>query len=589
MNRKKITLLGAAVCSLFTVANSVVAQGTAFTYQGQLQLNGMPVNGLYDFTFMLFDNNGTNSGQIGSALTNAGVNVTNGLFTVPLDFGSVFAGNPTWLEIEVTTNGGQNFTALSPLQELTPAPYAIFAESANSVTGTVLASSNLFVSGDVGIGTNAADAPLVVVGASPINDPLADGVINAVQVGGTVTGAAVYGLSLLPDGTGVIGEADNTADTGSYPVGVWGYTSADDGVAILAEADSPTGAAGLFLGELAVDGTFFVDGDSDLEGNLIVDGHTQVHGTFIGGGIGNSIDPSLSYSAIGSGDNNSILSNCDYSFIGGGSGNIASNNFATVGGGDGNQSTGLWSTVGGGVGNKATGVYSATVAGGYENISGGNASTAGGGANNTASGDYATIPGGGANVASGAYSFAAGNDANATNSGSFVWSDATGTPTFSPTSNSVTMRASGGFELLTTTDTNNLVGAVLAAGSGSWSMLSDRNAKNDLAPIDPAAVLAGVAALPISQWSYKTQNGVRHVGPMAQDFHAAFHVGENDTTISSVDENGVALAAIQGLNSKLEARDAEIQALKAKASKVDSLEAQVNELKQIVQALAARK
>jgi hypothetical protein len=140
-------------------------------------------------------------------------------------------------------------------------------------------------------------------------------------------------------------------------------------------------------------------------------------------------------------------------------------------------------------------------------------------------------------------------------------------------------------------------GVELASGSGSWSMLSDRNIKANFQTVDAQAVLAEVAAIPMTTWNYKTQaKSIRHIGPMAQDFHAFFGVGENATTISTVDEGGVALAAIQGLNQKMEDREAriqeqgaEIEKLKAKADKVDSLEKQLNELKQMVQLLAERK
>jgi hypothetical protein len=94
-------------------------------------------------------------------------------------------------------------------------------------------------------------------------------------------------------------------------------------------------------------------------------------------------------------------------------------------------------------------------------------------------------------------------------------------------------------------------------------------------------MLAKVAALPMTQWNYKTdQAGVRHIGPMAQDFHVAFGLdGADDKHISVVDEGGVALAAIQGLNQKLDEKDAEIQALKQS----------VSELKQLVESLAGQK
>jgi hypothetical protein len=74
--------------------------------------------------------------------------------------------------------------------------------------------------------------------------------------------------------------------------------------------------------------------------------------------------------------------------------------------------------------------------------------------------------------------------------------------------------------------------------------------KSNVVALDDAAVLAKVAALPISEWSYKTEGGVRHVGPMAQDFYAAFRVGEDDLHITSIDEDGVALAAIKALHAE---------------------------------------
>jgi hypothetical protein len=101
--------------------------------------------------------------------------------------------------------------------------------------------------------------------------------------------------------------------------------------------------------------------------------------------------------------------------------------------------------------------------------------------------------------------------------------------------------------------------------------MSDRNAKNYYSPVNSQAVLAEVASLPLTTWSYKTEPGVRHVGPMAQDFHAAFAVGEDDRHITEVDEGGVALAAIQGLNQKLNEKDAEIQELKERLEALEKI------------------
>jgi len=105
---------------------------------------------------------------------------------------------------------------------------------------------------------------------------------------------------------------------------------------------------------------------------------------------------------------------------------------------------------------------------------------------------------------------------------------------------------------------------------GVWSSVSDRNAKEDFRPVEPQEVLARVASLPITQWKYKVEpDGVKHLGPTAQDFHAAFGLGESDRAIGSVDADGVALAAIQGLNEIVRERDFEIRALKIKNQEME--------------------
>ena len=108
-------------------------------------------------------------------------------------------------------------------------------------------------------------------------------------------------------------------------------------------------------------------------------------------------------------------------------------------------------------------------------------------------------------------------------------------------------------------------GVKLNPGSGSWSIVSDRNSKTDFQPIDAEDVLDNLCAIEIGTWRYKNQNqNVRHVGPVAQDFFDAFGVGEDDRHISTVDADGIALAAIQALNKKnneLEAQIAELREL----------------------------
>jgi trimeric autotransporter adhesin len=115
------------------------------------------------------------------------------------------------------------------------------------------------------------------------------------------------------------------------------------------------------------------------------------------------------------------------------------------------------------------------------------------------------------------------------------------------------------------------------------NITSDRNAKEQFKPVNARDVLAKVVGLPISEWQYKTQSDARHIGPMAQDFHAAFAVGRDDKHITSVDADGVALAAIQGLNEKFDEQTRE------KDTRIQELEKTVAELKELVSKLAAQK
>jgi hypothetical protein len=118
---------------------SAIAQGTAFTYQGRLNDGGGPANGKYDLRFTIYDSLNNPGTVIAGPITNSAIAVSNGLFTVTLDFGAgVFAGGPRWLDIGVRTNGGVGaFTDLSPRQPLTATPYAVFANGASNLSGTL--------------------------------------------------------------------------------------------------------------------------------------------------------------------------------------------------------------------------------------------------------------------------------------------------------------------------------------------------------------------------------------------------------------------------------------------------------------------
>jgi trimeric autotransporter adhesin len=151
------------------------------------------------------------------------------------------------------------------------------------------------------------------------------------------------------------------------------------------------------------------------------------------------------------------------------------------------------------------------------------------------------------------------------------------------------VRAPGGIWLGTTntpsTPTNRFIntsiGAYLSSG-GVWTNGSDRNTKENFTAVNAQSILAQVAALPISTWNYRAEDAtVRHIGPMAQDFYAAFGLGANDISIGTVDADGVALAAIQGLHQLSQAQEAEIMAQKAELAalteRLAALEAQARQ------------
>jgi len=118
----------------------------------------------------------------------------------------------------------------------------------------------------------------------------------------------------------------------------------------------------------------------------------------------------------------------------------------------------------------------------------------------------------------------------------------------------------------------------------AFTSTSDRNAKENFAPISTSDVLQKVASLPITTWNFKEMPGARHMGPMAQDFYAAFGLGGSDKTITTVDPDGVALAAIQGLNQKLERQATQ---LRENEMTIAELRARLDRLEQLLNRRAA--
>ncbi len=159
----------------------------------------------------------------------------------------------------------------------------------------------------------------------------------------------------------------------------------------------------------------------------------------------------------------------------------------------------------------------------------------------------------------------------------FVWGDSQDVDKASSAADTFNVFASGGVVFITSATATS--GVTLAPGSGSWSSVSSHNAKENVEPVDARAVLERVVSMPLSTWNYKEQpDSIRHMGPMAQDFYAAFGLGLGDKTIDTIDPDGVALAAIQGLHAivrdneeRLAEKDADIAELLERLERLEAL------------------
>lgn len=141
------------------------------------------------------------------------------------------------------------------------------------------------------------------------------------------------------------------------------------------------------------------------------------------------------------------------------------------------------------------------------------------------------------------------------------------------------MRFEGGARIFT--DMNQTSGVQVGSGGGSWSSVSDRRKKEHFQAVDAEQVLQKVSKLPLTTWNYKSQpTTTRHMGPMAQDFNAAFGLDGigNDTTINTVDIDGVNMAAIQALEKRTRELQAENDRLRASLEAVNSKVALIEKL-----------
>jgi hypothetical protein len=503
--------------SLLLLAALGPAQAAQFVYGGRLDDRGQPANGRYDLKLTAFGQ-AAGGTTLAAPVTVTDVAVKDGQFRVELDLPLV-AADQVWLEVALRGSGEPAFSAIPGRSKAVAAPLIGACWSTTGDSGSNPA--NNF------IGTTDAQ-PFIVRTRNAQSLRIEPSV--ELFGGQPITTNAIAGSS-----------------ANSVTTGVRGATIAGGGV--------PTG-----------------NSDPDFGGenpNRVTD-----HYGTVGGGYANQ-----------AGDAAGTTADNAFATVGGGLRNTASGDRSTVGGGFGNTASGNSSIVGGGVLNTASGVAS-TVGGGESNTASGGWSTVGGGSSNTASGIAGTVSGGTLNCAGSLTSWAGGRRAKVKpgsdpggsgpcsdlapypggdgHQGTFVWADSQTADFVSTGPNRFLVRAAGGFGFNTNSIPagrliNTSTGAHLTTG-GVWTNASSRAFKEGFRAVDPLDVLNRLLALPITTWQYIGSSEGLHLGPVAEDFKAAFGLAGDGESIATVDADGVAMAAIQGLNAKLEAENAALRA-----------------------------
>jgi hypothetical protein len=668
LHRSLIVLAWLALFTLNSGLSSARAQGTAFTYSGQLQDNGGPASGTYDLAFTLFTDSTGGVAVAGPVTNNAG-GVTNGLFTVLVDFGpGVFTGQIDWLQIGVATNGLSSFTTLSPRQQLTPTPYALFASNAAVAVKSTTASNSTFstsattaaffsgaLSGDV-TGTQSVTVVSSVGGQTAANVAAGVGAANAATSANT-PGTIVQRDSSGSFSAGTITLGGNLSfpSTETHPAVIYSGTNlllyADNNgnffsgvragnLTMTGFENTAIGAQALFNNTEGIQNTTY--GGAALSANNTGENNTANGWAALALNTTGNDNAAYGLSALAlntTGSSNTAIGLAAMLHNTAGSNNTALGLGALQNSTNDNELVAIGfqalmndnafdntNTTDGNGHNTAVG-YQALQAN-----SAGNANTALGyqallqntsGIQNAAFGDKALYSNtaGSANVADGVdalYWNTSGSDNTAM--GYQALFDSLGAnntavgfnslASLSYGSNNIALGYNAGANIIDfgsdNIDIGNdgasddtgiirigvqgvqtecyLAGTVYADGV---QLSCDRNVKENFTAVNARDVLARVAALPVTQWNYKKDSkDIQHIGPMAQDFQAAFHLSADDKHISVVDEGGVALAAIQGLNQKLNQKDAEIQTLQRQN---DSLAGRLQELEATVRELAARK
>jgi hypothetical protein len=462
--------LSVAVCSLCSTTLAAQALGTAFTYQGELTAAGVPANASYDMEFRAFDAL-TDGAQIGPTVMRPAVPVSQGLFSVALDFGAgQFAGDRQWLEIRIRPAGSGSYETLLPRTEITAAPYALGAAVAlaDSVSTTSI------VDGTIGAADiDSTQVQRRVTGQCATNEYMrgvdANGAVNCVAGSlGTVTrinaGAGLTGGPITLQGTlsiadggvtslmianGTVANVDlapNAVNAGNIVDGSVGL--ADINTAQVQARIGGSCAVGQYVRAIAADGTVTCGSDATgtpgwaLGGNAGTDPASQFLGTtdaqplvirtqnvrslriepstvlvsgnpitanMIAGSSGNSVTAGVRGATIAGGGTQGTAGDPDFFAIGP---NVVTDHYSVVSGGFENRA-------GDALGTLADAGF-ATVSGGRNNRASDEASTVGGGSSNDAFGRYATVGGGLSNSATEEATVAGGGGNRASGNGSAI-------------------------------------------------------------------------------------------------------------------------------------------------------------------------
>jgi hypothetical protein len=466
------------------------------------------------------------------------------------DFGSnVFSGAPRWLEIAVRSNtAATSFTPLVPRQMLTPTPYALFAQVAGRADSVAPASI-----GRSGLQPGAVTAETIAPGAvvKTLNG-LTDKVTLTAAPGLMLTTNA-GGLLISPAG----GVLSGPSAAGKDQLAVFADGSASLLANRLATLDTnnmltlPSGRLTSSIPTVVVSQTW---SNSSVRFKAVEIFVTNEAAIVSGNGIDQGSSAFIIYGKRGSGP---LLPLFDVDSTG-----VAYAGHSLYA--EGSNTLGWWGRSK--MRSPADGVVTLlnSAATGFTSLNFGDVSSSNASLR-TASDGSAML-----RLRTGADSADADLGAGVVKLNKFLELAVTAPPS-PPLTNSIRVYAkrdsTGTSGLYYQNDAGTEVGPL-----GSALNLSDRNSKRDFAPVDAQEVLRQVVALPIQRWTYTNDlSKARHLGPMAQDFHAAFHLGNDGKSIHSVDAEGVALSAIQGLNKLLQAKDKQITALEARVRKLERL------------------